>query len=114
MERERLRIVCRRHFGRPLGHVLADTLYAQSQGCFRPRTYWSSDEAEHHALQLLIAAQNGHPQVVDVDGEGVLLISVKQLVRLLASVATHQDTALEAVIARGAIEHLEEHMPVTI
>lgn len=90
MERERLRIACRRHFGRALGHILADTLYAQSEGCFRPRTYWSNDEAERHALQLLISAQNGHPQVVDVDGEGVLLISVNQLVRLLASVAARQ------------------------
>jgi hypothetical protein len=90
MEREQLRIACRRHFGRSLGHVLADAIYAQSQGRFRPRTYWNSDEVDRHASQILIAAQNGHPQVVDVDGEGVLMISVKQLVRLLALVAARQ------------------------
>lgn len=84
MEREQLRVAFRQHFGRQLGHALADALYAQSGNRFKPRTCWKKEQAERNALQLIQAARSGHAQLVDVDGKPVLVLSARQLAWLLA------------------------------
>lgn len=84
MEREQLRVAFRQHFGRQLGHALADALYTQSGNRFKPRTCWKKKEAERNALQLIQAARSGHTQLVDVDGKPVLMLSARQLAWLLA------------------------------
>lgn len=83
MEREQLRVAFRQHFGRPLGHALADAIYAQPGNGFKPRICWKKEQAERNALQLIQAAQSGHAQLVDVDGKPVLMLSAKQLAWLL-------------------------------
>lgn len=96
MEREQLRIAFRQHFGRQLGHALADALYTQLGKRFKPRTCWKKEEAERNALQLIQAARSGHAQLVDVDGRPVLMLSARQLAWLLAQFDKLQSASTNA------------------